>query len=94
MLCNHDDQRCAVCTSCGLCFPHAGGYRDGGTLQGGCRDADLRRRLEELEVLERGSASILARAQETGNADNEREARELIEQIARDRDRMLGTDSL
>jgi hypothetical protein len=94
MLCNHDDQRCEVCTSCRLCFPHTVGYRDGETIQGGCRDADLRRRLDELDVLERGGASILARARETGNADNERGARDLLEQIARDRDRMLGTDGL
>lgn len=94
MLCNHDDQRCEVCTTCQVCMPHAVGYREGGVLRGGCRGADLRRRLDELDVLERGGASILARALETGNLDNELAARELLEQIARDRDRMLGMDSL
>lgn len=81
-----------MCASCQLCFPHVVGYQE--ALQGGCRDAVLRRRLEELDVLERGGASILARAQETGNADNERGARELLEQSARDRDRILGIDGL
>jgi hypothetical protein len=75
-------------------MPHAVGYREGEALRGGCREADLRRRLEELDVLERGGASILARALETGNADNELAARGLLEQIARDRDRMLGMDGL
>ena len=54
MLCNHDDETCEVCTSCRLCFPHTVGYRDGEALQGGCREADLQRRLGELDVLERG----------------------------------------
>ncbi len=94
MLCNHDDQRCEVYTSCQVCMPHAVGYRHGEVLQGGCLEADLRRRVEELDVLERGATSGLARAMETGNADNERGARELLEQIARDRDRTLGIDGL
>jgi hypothetical protein len=38
--------------------------------------------------------SILAWAQESGNAGNERGSRELLGQIARDRDRMLGMDRL
>ena len=84
----------ARCTSCQVRMPHPVGYRDGEALRGGCRDADLRRRLEELDVLERGAASILARARETGNADNERGSRELLEQIARERDRMHGVDRL
>ena len=82
MLCNHDDERCEVCTTCQVCMPHPVGHRDGEALRGGCRDADLRRRLEELDVLERGAASVLAMTQETGNADNERGSRELLEQIA------------
>jgi hypothetical protein len=45
-------------------MPHRVGHRDGEALRGGCREADLRRCLEELE------------------------------QIARDRDRMLGMDRL
>jgi hypothetical protein len=75
-------------------MPHPAGYRDREALQGGCREADLQRRLEEFDVLERGAASILATALETGNTGNERGSRELLEQIARDRDRMLGMDGL
>lgn len=94
VVCDHDDRRCEVCGCCRQCYPHAVGYRDGEALQGGCRDGRIRQQLEEPDVLELGAASILARAQETSNAGNEREARELLDQIGRDRDRVLGIDDL
>lgn len=93
MPCNHD-KPCKVCRCCQQCYPHAIGHWDDTGIQGGCRDAHIRQQLEDFEVLERGTASILARAQETGNADNERQARELLDRLGRDRDRMLGTDNL
>ena len=94
MACNHDDKRCEVCASCQQCYPHAVGYRDESGIRGECRDAHLRETLEEFEVWERGAASIIARARETGNAGNERAARELLDDLARIRDGILGTGDL
>ena len=93
MPCDHD-KRCKVCRCCQECYPHAVGYWDESGIQGGCRDAHIRQQLEDFEVLESATGAILGRAQEAGNSANEDAARELIDQIARDRDRMLGTDDL
>ncbi len=54
MPCDHD-KRCKVCTCCQQCYPHAISYWDDSGLQGGCRDAGIRRQLEDYEALERAA---------------------------------------
>ena len=94
MYCNHDDQRCKVCRCCQVCYPHAIGYWDKSGVQGSCRDANIRLDLERLDILEQVTGSILARAQDAGNASGELDARELLDKIDGDRDRMRGTQDL
>jgi hypothetical protein len=91
--CNHDEQRCGVCGTCRRRFPHAAGSEDESGVQGGCRDAHLQASLKEFDVYERGARSILA-ALETGNAENEAAARELLDDLDGHRNRMLGTGGL
>ena len=91
--------RCVAVAKCATRTPlatgtHAIGYWDKSGVQGSCRDANIRLDLERLDILEQVTGSILARAQDAGNASGELDARELLDKIDGDRDRMRGTQDL
>lgn len=90
MICDHD-KKCMVCQER---YPHAIGYWDKLGIQGGCRDASIRRQLEDLESLEDHTRAALDRAEAISNTRNERHARAILADVDRQRDRMLGTDDL
>ena len=88
--CDHE-ARCPTCRTCTECYPHEPGKWVASGVTEPCRGASMLKHLNDQDVMERIVSEI---ADRTTKARDLRHANRLLDDIRRDRDRMLGTEDL
>jgi hypothetical protein len=89
-VCDHD-AHCPTCNVCTECYPHEPGTWLAEGVSEPCRGAAILKHLNDMDQLEQILTDIAGRSTKPRDL---RHAARLLDDLGRDRDRMLGTGEL